>query len=134
MLEVGRLCIKIAGRDAGQKAVVVEHIDDNYVLIDGQTRRRKCSITHLEPTSIILNLKKGATHKDVAAEFKKLNIILIEKKSKTPKPRLRKVRKSNSKPKKEVKVKVAKPEETKKTAKPEETKKVVKKVVKKAKK
>ena len=35
MLEVGRLCIKLAGRDAGKKAVVVENIDSNFVLIDG---------------------------------------------------------------------------------------------------
>lgn len=127
MLEVGRVCIKIAGRDAGQKAVVVENIDKNYVLIDGQTRRRKCSISHLEPTETMLTLKKGAAHKDVAAEFKKLNIILVETKPKTAKPRLKKVRKSDSKPKKEAKPKATK--EVKKVAK-----KVAKKVTKKAKK
>ena len=51
MFEIGRLCVKIAGRDAGLKCLVVEVIDDNYVLIDGQTRRRKCNIKHLEPVS-----------------------------------------------------------------------------------
>ena len=97
MLEVGRLCIKLAGRDAGKKAVVVENIDSNFVLIDGQTRRRKGSISHLEPTEVMLTLNKGAAHKEVAAEFKKLNIILVETKPKTAKPRLRKVRKSDLK-------------------------------------
>ncbi|MBT4576886.1 50S ribosomal protein L14e [Candidatus Woesearchaeota archaeon] len=126
MLEVGRLCIKLAGRDAGKKAVVVENIDSNFVLIDGQTRRRKCSISHLEPTEVMLTLKKGAAHKEVAAEFKKLNIILVETKPKTAKPRLRKVRKSDLKSTKEVKPKATK--EVKKVAK-----KVVKKVAKTAK-
>ena len=41
MIDVGRVCVKIAGRDAGKKAVVVEKIDSNFVLIDGQTRRRR---------------------------------------------------------------------------------------------
>ena len=30
MMEVGRLCLKIAGRDAGMKCVIVEVIDDNF--------------------------------------------------------------------------------------------------------
>lgn len=38
-MEIGRVCIKIAGRDAGMKCVVVEQLDNNFVLIDGQTRR-----------------------------------------------------------------------------------------------
>ncbi len=49
MTEVGTVCLKIAGRDAGMKAVVVEKLDKEFVLIDGQVRRRKCNIKHLEP-------------------------------------------------------------------------------------
>ena len=68
--DIGRVCVKIAGRDAGKKCVIVEIIDDTSVLIDGATRRRKCNITHLEPTKQILDLKIGATHKDVEEAFK----------------------------------------------------------------
>ena len=49
MLTVGRLCIKIAGRDAGKQCVIVDVLDHNKVLIDGLTRRRPCNILHLEP-------------------------------------------------------------------------------------
>lgn len=105
MLEVGRLCIKTAGRDAGQRAVVVENIDSKFVLIDGQTRRRKCSISHLEPTETMLAIKKGASHKDVATAFKKIKITLKEIKSKKPTERVKRIRKSSLKQKKVKEVK-----------------------------
>jgi large subunit ribosomal protein L14e len=65
MFEVGRIVIKIAGRDAGNTAIVIEQIDKNHVLIDGNVRRRKCNITHLEPKNEILKIKKGASTSDV---------------------------------------------------------------------
>ena len=75
----------------------------------------------------MLAIKKGASHKDVAAAFKKIKIILKETKPKKAKDRLKKVRKSSLKQKKEVKPKATK---TVKEVKPKEVKKV-KKVVKK---
>ncbi len=92
MIEIGRLCVKIAGRDAGNKCVVVEIIDDNYVLIDGNVRRKKCNIMHLEPLDDKIKIKKGASHDAVASEFKKLKLPVWEKKTKEKKERLRKVR------------------------------------------
>lgn len=65
MFEVGRIVIKIAGRDAGNTALVVEKIDKNHVLIDGNVRRRKCNITHLEPKNEILKIKEGASTSDI---------------------------------------------------------------------
>ena len=35
VIEIGRLCVKTAGRDAGKKAVVIDLINDAYALIDG---------------------------------------------------------------------------------------------------
>lgn len=81
MFEVGRLCVKLAGRDAGQKCVVVETMDNNMVLIDGQTRRRKCNTLHLEPLDQVLHIKKGASEADVIAAFKKIDIEIVESKS-----------------------------------------------------
>ncbi len=88
-MEIGRLCVKIAGRDAGNKCVIVEAIDEKFVMIDGETRRRKCNVKHLEPLTETLKIKKGAAHKDIVAEFKKLGIELTDKKprQKTEKPR-----------------------------------------------
>lgn len=72
MIDIGRICVKIAGRDAGKKCVVVDVIDDTFVMIDGETRRRKCNILHLEPLDKTVELKKGASHADVAKAFEKL--------------------------------------------------------------
>lgn len=74
MLEVGRLCIKTAGRDAMQYCVVIEEIDATYVMVDGNTRRKKVNKAHLEPLQKKLALKKGATTKDVHTAFEKEGI------------------------------------------------------------
>ena len=74
MMEVGRLCVKTAGRDAGQTCVILDVLDNNYVLVDGQTRRKKCNVSHLEPLKDTLNVKKNADHADVIKELKKLGI------------------------------------------------------------
>jgi large subunit ribosomal protein L14e len=55
MLEPGRVCIKIAGREASRYCIIVEKIDDSFVLITGPktvtgVKRRKCNIDHIEPT------------------------------------------------------------------------------------
>ena len=49
IFSVGRVCVKIAGRDAGRKCVVVQQVNDHYVVVDGNTRRKKVNINHLEP-------------------------------------------------------------------------------------
>lgn len=82
MIEIGRLCVKIAGREASKKCVVVDILDKNFVLIDGQVKRRKCNIQHLEPLEEKIKIKKGATHEDIVKEFKKLKIDTKEEKPK----------------------------------------------------
>jgi len=117
MFEIGRLCLKIAGRDAGLKCIVVEVIDDNYVLIDGQTRRRKCNVKHLEPLDRVFKVKKGIGHDDVLKELKKEG---IEVKKKTK--RSKKGAKTEEKP--EVKKEKERPElkKEKPAAKPKKEK------------
>ena len=96
-MEVGKLCVKIAGRDAGKKCVIVEVIDNTYVLIDGGTRRRKCNKMHLEPLDQKLDIKKGASHSEVTKAFEKLKIQVWTKKSKQKKEKPKKVRKKKEK-------------------------------------
>jgi len=103
MIDVGRICVKLCGRDAGKKCVVVEVIDNNYVLIDGDVRRRKCNMKHLEPLDKVVKISKGTDHSVVVSEFKKLGIELKESKAKEKKERPKKVRKVRAKPKKEKK-------------------------------
>ncbi len=74
-LDVGSVCMKTTGREAGEKAVVVEVVDDNFVVIGSfegsHVRKRKCNITHLIP----LGTKGDARHhkkaKESAGEHKK---------------------------------------------------------------
>lgn len=66
MIEIGRVVTKIAGRDAGKKGVIVDIIDDHYVLIDGETRRRKVNLAHLEPHDEVVKLSKGASPESAA--------------------------------------------------------------------
>jgi len=75
-ISIGRVCIKIAGRDAGKKGVVLDIIDKNFVLIDGETRRRKCNILHIEPLDQMIDIKKNASHDDIKKSFKELGITI----------------------------------------------------------
>lgn len=94
MIEIGRLILKIAGRDAGKQGVVVDIINDNYVLIDGQVRRRKCNVKHIEPLDKVLKIKKNANHEEIKVELKKINIEVIDTKPKEKKEKPKKIRKS----------------------------------------
>ncbi|MEM4245166.1 MAG: 50S ribosomal protein L14e [Candidatus Nanoarchaeia archaeon] len=82
MIDIGRVCMKIAGRNAGKIVVVVDKVDDNFVIIDGNVKRKRCNITHLEPLQEVLKIKKGASTEDVRAELKKLKMIQEKEKVK----------------------------------------------------
>jgi len=65
LYEPGRICVKVAGREAGSYCVIVEQKDDNYVIITGPKelsgiRRRSCNVRHLEPLETVLSIKSGA--------------------------------------------------------------------------
>lgn len=65
MFEIGRVCIKIAGRYANRHCVVVEKIDNHFVLVDGNLKRKRCNVKHLEPLKIKIDIKKGASTEEV---------------------------------------------------------------------
>src|SRR5881392_2407822 len=70
-IEVGRVCVKLNGREAGHKCIIVDVIDKNFVLITGPkkasgVRRRRTNVKHLEPTEDTIDIKKGASDEDVA--------------------------------------------------------------------
>ncbi|RLI88235.1 MAG: 50S ribosomal protein L14e [Candidatus Altiarchaeales archaeon] len=74
IMEVGRVCRKVRGKDAGKYCVVVERIDKNFVLIDGkEMKRKKTNVLHLEPLPKVLDIKKGAATEDVIKELEKEN-------------------------------------------------------------
>ncbi len=70
-IEVGRVCVKLNGREAGHKCIIVDVIDKNFVLITGPkkvtgVRRRRTNVKHLEPTEDTLEIRKGASDEDIS--------------------------------------------------------------------
>jgi large subunit ribosomal protein L14e len=71
IMEPGRVCVKLAGREAGKKCVVVEASDKNFVVVLGEgVRRRRCNVTHLEPTSETIKIKKSASDESILKTLK----------------------------------------------------------------
>ncbi len=75
-MEIGRVCIKIAGKEAGKLCVVVDKLDRNFVIIDSPyVKRRRCNIRHLEPTEHVVKINKGAKSKEVEEALRKANLL-----------------------------------------------------------
>ena len=73
--DIGRLCVKITGREAGKYCVVVDIVDKNYILIDGlKIRRRRVNYKHIEPIAETIEIKKGSSHEEVEAAITKAKL------------------------------------------------------------
>lgn len=69
-IQVGRICVKRQGREAGQKCVIVDVIDESFVLITGPkavsgVKRRRVNVKHLQPLDDRLQISKGASDEDI---------------------------------------------------------------------
>lgn len=69
-VEIGRIVVKLAGREAGRKAVIVDIIDDRFVVITGPkqltgVKTRRVNINHIEPTDKKVEISKGASEEEV---------------------------------------------------------------------
>ena len=69
-IEVGRICVKIAGREAGRRCIIVDVVDKNFVLVTGPmkisgVKRRRVNVNHIEPTQAKIDIKRGATDEEV---------------------------------------------------------------------
>lgn len=73
--DIGRVCVKTMGREAGNYCVIVDIIDKNYLLIDGlKVKRRRVNYNHIEPTTDMIEIKKGAKKKEVEEAIKKAKL------------------------------------------------------------
>ena len=116
---IGRICVKLAGRDAGKKCVVLSEEKDGKVLIDGATRRREVSLKHLEPINETVSIAANAATKEVASVLKEMGVTVRETKAKkaVARPKHLKKVKKGGKSKPAAKAKVVK--EAKKVKAPE---------------
>lgn len=74
-IEIGRICVKVAGREAGRKCVIVDLADKSFVLVTGPKsvtgiKRRRININHLEPLQDKIELKRSASDEEVAETLK----------------------------------------------------------------
>ncbi len=79
-IEVGRLCVKLRGREAGRKCVIVDIIDDNFVLITGPkdisgVKRRRANINHIEVLPMKIEIKPGASDEEVKKALEAAGLI-----------------------------------------------------------
>ncbi len=71
-VEVGRICMKTAGRENGKKCVIVDVMDKSFVLITGPkavtgVKRKRANITHIMPLQDKIDLKRGASDEEVTS-------------------------------------------------------------------
>lgn len=69
-IEVGKICVKIAGREAGKKCIIVDIIDKNFLLITGPkqvngVKRRRVNINHVEPTEKKVDIRRGESDEEI---------------------------------------------------------------------
>ena len=54
----GRVCVRVNGRDAGAKVVIVKNIDDVFAeVVTRSGKRRKVNKRHLLPTEKVLDIE-----------------------------------------------------------------------------
>ena len=71
-IEVGRICVKQAGREIGKKCVVIDVMDKSFALVTGPKKvtgikRRRVNINHVMPLEDKIDVKRGASDEEVAS-------------------------------------------------------------------
>ena len=80
VIEVGRICVKTRGREAGRKCVIVDIIDENFVLITGPkqltgVKRRRANIDHIEVLDKKVEIPKGASDEEVLKALEEAGLV-----------------------------------------------------------
>ena len=90
-IEVGRICVKIVGREAGMRCIVVDVVDKNFIVVTGPVkvtgvRRRRVNVGHIEPTEMKVKIGKGDGDNEVVEALKTAG--LLDKIKEIVKPKL----------------------------------------------
>ena len=70
-MDVGRICVKLKGREAGSRCVIVDVVDRNYVIVTGPpevtgVRRRRVNMSHLQPLDEVVDIIRNASDEEIA--------------------------------------------------------------------
>lgn len=71
-MDVGRICLKTKGREAGKRCVIVDVIDKNFVMVAGPlkltgVKRRRVNMSHLQPIDEKIEIPRNATDQEIMA-------------------------------------------------------------------
>lgn len=74
-IEIGRVCVKLSGREAGRKCVIIDVVDKSFVLVTGPktvsgVKRRRANINHVEPLQYKVDINRGASDEEVEEALK----------------------------------------------------------------
>jgi large subunit ribosomal protein L14e len=74
-IEIGRICVKLTGREAGRKCVIIDLTDKSFVMVTGPKsvtgiKRRRVNINHLEPLQDKIEIKRGGSDEEVTEVLK----------------------------------------------------------------
>ncbi len=69
-VDVGRICVKLTGRETGKKCVIVDVVDRNFVLVTGPKevnglKRRRVNANHVELTERKIDIKRGESDEGI---------------------------------------------------------------------
>jgi large subunit ribosomal protein L14e len=69
-IEVGRICIKQAGRECCTRCVIVDVMDKSFVVVTGPkkltgVKRRRVNISHIMPIEEKIDITRGASDDEV---------------------------------------------------------------------
>jgi len=70
-IEVGRICIKQAGREQGKKCVIVDMMDKSFILVTGPknltgVKRRRVNLEHVSALENKVEIRRGASDEEVS--------------------------------------------------------------------
>lgn len=78
--EIGRIVVKVAGREAGKKCVIVDVIDKNFVVVTGPKeltgiRRRRVNVAHLAFTPHKVEIRRNASDEEIMKVLRETGLI-----------------------------------------------------------
>jgi large subunit ribosomal protein L14e len=69
-MDVGRVCVKLTGREEGKRCVIVDILDRNFVVVLGpEVRRRRVNMNHLAPLEDVLEINRNSTDEEIVSKF-----------------------------------------------------------------
>ena len=70
-IDIGRVCMKLQGREKGKKCVILDVIDRNFVVVAGPgVKRRRVNMDHILALDEIVNVQRDASDAEIAGALK----------------------------------------------------------------